>query len=120
MKNRENEKLDKMVRASLKSDEKADLDLDRLLKARIHQKQQVMDEKQPGRVSLWYVPMLLNTLMFTVLGAMSLLFAENQIWSRILLGGCMYMVVTGVILTVAGIRFSNLKQSFTFERRVRV
>lgn len=71
-KNFEND-LNELIRTSMKIEDKPSFELNSRLKAEIYQKEAVMARKQTHSISLWFVPMILNFISFTLFAVFALL-----------------------------------------------
>lgn len=110
------DKIEAQIKDSLKTEEVPGEELNRLLNMQLLQKETSMNaEKKRNKRFLWYLPMLLNTLVFGVLGVMFSLLVQNNLAEKILLSICIYLIIAGITLTAAGIRYGNFKKVFTVE-----
>ena len=75
-------------------------------------------ERRKGRaLSLWYLPMLGNALLFALLAAAALQVIAHPLLARLLAGACAYAALAGAALTFLGVRRGNLKQELSVRRK---
>lgn len=108
--------LDDLIKeASLSKEEPSD-ELNNVLKTKVRQKEALLLEKKNKRkISLWYLPMLLNCFLFFSLDIIARIFIQNNFTLQLINGVCIYFIATGIVLTIAGMKLSNLKTTLTFE-----
>lgn len=88
-------------------------ELDAQLKARLWQRQEELDRQPDTRaVSLWWLPMVAN---FIVCGVPAVIFSLPimPLWAHLAALALAWMAVGGVVLTLIGLKMSNLKESTT-------
>lgn len=102
--------LEEMIRATVKTEDVPTTELNQKLKAALYQKEAVL-HKHPAmrRISLWYLPMILNLVTFSLLAVLALLVIENRHLSYLAVGSCLYFGVAGILLTVVGVKRANIK-----------
>ena len=106
--------LDKIIRASMELKDEPAPELDKMLKAAIYRKEEELKKQSSTReISLWYLPMILNLVTFSMLGVAAFMLISNMSLSCIAAGICLYMALAGVVLTIAGIRKTNMKEAVT-------
>ena len=64
-KNYENS-LNELIRASMDLEDKPSSELNIRLKAELYQKEAAMSKKRTHSISLWFVPMILNFILFSL------------------------------------------------------
>ncbi len=86
-------------------------ELNNKLKAALYQQEAVL-RKQPAmhKLSLWYLPMVLNLITFSLLALFALIMIENIYLSCFAAGICVYAGVAGILLTIVGIKRANIKE----------
>lgn len=110
------ENLDDIIRKSTQLDEQPSTQLNNILKAKVREKEAHMSAAQEKKeISLWYLPMILNGLIFITLAFMVLILIPNSFISQVLTGICIYLTLAGVILTLAAVKLSDFKTTFTIE-----
>ena len=95
-------------------------ELNQRLKAALYQKEAAM-KKQPATraLSLWYLPMILNLAAFAMLAAAALMVISNTYLSYFAAGICFYIGLAGVLLTIVGVKRTNMKEDITIHIRKR-
>lgn len=109
--NHSNMDMEEVIRASMKITDIPAPELNKELKAALYQQEAVL-RKQPAthRVSLWYLPMVLNLIMFSLLALFALIMIENIYLSYLAAGICFYVGTAGILLTIAGVKRANIKE----------
>ena len=109
-----NTNIDEIIRASMELTDEPSVELNNKIKAALYQQEAVM-RKQPATrtVSLWYLPMILNLITFNMLALVSLLLIDNTYLSYFAAGICFYFVIAGVLLTIVGVKRTNMKEDIT-------
>ena len=106
--------LDKIIRASMELKDEPAPELDKMLKAAIYRKEEELKKQSSTwEISLWYLPMILNLVTFSMLGVAAFMLISSMYLSCIAAGICLYMALAGVVLTIAGIRKTNMKEAVT-------
>lgn len=108
-KNYENS-LDELIRASMEVTDEPSCELNIRLKAELYQKEAAMAGKQMRSISLWYVPMVLNFILFSLFAVFALLVIANPYIAKLIAGICLYMSMAGVFITLLGVKRANLKE----------
>lgn len=109
-----NTEIDEIIRASMKLADEPDPELNNKLKATLYQKETAM-RKQPATrgFSLWYLPMILNLVTFIMLAGVALIVISNTYLSYFAAGICFYIGLAGVLLTIVGVKRTNMKEDIT-------
>lgn len=109
-----NTEIDEIIRASMKLEDKPALELNNKLKAELYQKEKAM-RKQPitRSFSIWYLPMILNLTTFIMLAVVALMVINNIYLSYFAAGICSYIGLAGVLLTIVGVKRTNMKEDIT-------
>lgn len=112
--------IEEAIRASVKMADVPPPELDHKLKAALYQKEAVL-KKQPAmhKLSLWYLPMVLNLITFSLLAFLARIIIENIYLSYFAAGGCLYVGAAGVLLTLVGIKRTNIKEEITIRMEKR-
>ncbi len=112
--NRSDVEIEKLIRASLKMTDVPSPELNRKLKAALYQQEAVL-QKQPvvHKLSLWYLPMVFNLILFSLLAVLALIVIENIYLSYFAAGACFYIGLLGVLLTVVGLKRADIKEEIT-------
>ena len=111
---RSNMEIEEVIRDSMKMTDVPDPELNRKLKSALYQREAVL-QKQPAvcKLSLWYLPMVLNLITFSLLALLALAMIENVYLSCFAAGICAYVCVAGVVLTVVGVKRADIKEEIT-------
>ncbi|MCI8494800.1 MAG: hypothetical protein HFI74_03860 [Lachnospiraceae bacterium] len=106
--------LEEIIRTSMKMTDVPAPELNDKLKVALYQ-QEVALQKQPDthKLSLWYLPMVLNLITCSLLGLVALIMIENIYLSYFAAGICFYVGLVGVLLTIVGVKRANLKEEIT-------
>lgn len=112
--NRSDMEIEKVIRASLKMTDVPTTELDRKLKAALRRQEAVL-QNQPAmrKLSLWYVPMVLNMITFFLLAFLARIIIENIYLSYFVAGICLYVGAAGILLTLVGLKRANIKEKLT-------
>ncbi len=112
--NRSDMEIEKVIRASLKMTDVPTPELDRKLKAALRRQEAVL-QNQPAmrKLSLWYVPMVLNMITFFLLAFLARIIIENIYLSYFVAGICLYVGAAGILLTLVGLKRANIKEKLT-------
>lgn len=112
--NRSDMEIEKVIRASLKMTDVPTPELDRKLKAALRRQEAVL-QNQPAmrKLSLWYVPMVLNMITFFLLAFLARIIIENVYLSYFVAGICLYVGAAGILLTLVGLKRANIKEKLT-------
>ncbi len=103
--------MEEAIRASMKMTDVPAPELNRKLKAALYQQEAVL-RKQPvtHKISLWYLPMVLNLITFSLLALFAFIMIENIFLSYFASGICVYFGVAGILLTAVGVKRGNIKE----------
>ena len=80
--------LTELIRASMELEDKPSSELNRRLKAELYQREAAVPRRQIITVSLWYVPMILNFVMFSLFAVLALLVISNPYIARLRVFAC--------------------------------
>lgn len=109
-----NMEIEEAIRASMKLTDVPPPELNHKLKAALYQQEAVL-QKQPAthKLSLWYLPMVLNLITFSLLALFALIMIENIYLSYFAAGICFYIGAAGILLTIVGVKRGNIKEDIT-------
>lgn len=112
--NRSDMEIEEMIRASMKMTDMPALELNNKLKAELYRQEAVL-RKQPAthKLSLWYLPMVLNLITFSLLAVLALTMIENVYLSYFAAGICVYISMAGILLTLVGVKRTGIKEDIT-------
>lgn len=100
-----------VIKNAMTSCEKPDENLNKILMRQIREKEAYLKESSGARsISLWYLPMLINGLLFGMLAFLGYYLIPNILLAKLATSVCIYMIIAGVALTAAGMWFSDLKE----------
>ena len=111
---RSNMEIEKVIRASMKITDVPAPELNHKLKAALYQQEAVL-RRQPAvrKLSIWYLPMVLNLITFSLLAVFALIMVENIYLSYFAAGVCLYAGLAGILLTIVGVKRTNIKEDIT-------
>ncbi len=111
---RSNMEIEKVIRASMKITDVPAPELNHKLKAALYQQEAVL-RRQPAvrKLSIWYLPMVLNLITFSLLAVFALIMVENIYLSYFAAGVCLYAGLAGMLLTIVGAKRTNIKEDIT-------
>lgn len=108
------EDLDQLIRESIKMENQPSAELNNRLKASLYQQETARQQIPVTRtISLWFLPMVLNLVTFLMLAAAALIFINNMYLSYFAAGICWYIGLAGILLTIVGLKRTNLKENTT-------
>lgn len=109
--NRSNMEIEKLIQVSMEMTDVPAPELNQKLKAALYQQEAVL-RKQPAAhtLSLWYLPMILNLIIFSLLALGALILIQNIYLSYFAAGICLYVGVAGIVLTIVGAKRTNIKE----------
>lgn len=112
--NRSKTEIEEVIRASMKMTDVPAPELNNELKAALYEQEAVL-RKQPvtHAFSLWYMPMILNLITFSLLAVLALTIIKNVYLSYFAAGVCFYVGVAGILITIIGVKRTNLKEDIT-------
>ena len=105
--------LNELIRASMELEDEPSCELNIRLKAELYQKEAAMPGRQSHSISLWYVPMILNFMTFSLFAVFALLVISNPYIAKLIAGICLYMSMAGAFITLWGVKRANLKEDVT-------
>ncbi len=109
-----NTELDRSIRAALRIEDKPTVQLNNGLKAELYERERLQRQSETKRsISLWYLPMVLNLIIFAMLGAAFVLLISNLYLSVLAAAGCVYMGLAGVVITVVGVKRTDLREDIS-------
>ena len=112
--NYSNKNIDEIIKESMKIKDKPTGALNKKLKARICRQEAVIrTQQQTRKLSLWYLPMLVNVVIFLLLAVVSVMTIQNIYLSYFVAGVCVYIGIAGVFLTIVGVKRTNMKENLT-------
>lgn len=109
-----NNELDELIRASMELKDTPSTELNQQLKVNLYQRESAIRHNAAIRsIPLWFVPMILNFIIFSLFAVFALLVIANPYLAKLTAGICAYIGAAGIVLTVVGIKRTNIKESLT-------
>ena len=110
----DNTELDRLIRKSISRQDIPSPVLNNSLKVELYSREAAMRKTSPAKkLSLWYLPMTVNLIIFLLLGAAAFVTISNPWLAFLAAGICGYIALAGILLTVIGIRRTNIKDDIT-------
>lgn len=110
----DNTELDRLIRKSISRQDIPSPVLNNSLKAELYSREAAMKKTSPAKkLSLWYLPMTVNLIIFLLLGVTAFVTISNPWLAFLVAGSCGYIALAGILLTVIGIRRTNIKDEIT-------
>ena len=101
--------IEEIIRASMKMTDVPTPELNDKLKAALYQQEAVLQKRPAAHtLSLWYMPMLLN-----LVAVLALTVIENAYLSYFAAGICFYIALAGILITIVGVKRTNIKEDIT-------
>ena len=109
-----NTDFDELIRTAMQTEDQPPVQLNNTLKADLYERERLLRKTRTGKsISLWYLPMVLNLILFGLLGAAAVLLTDNLVLAVLETAGCVYMGLAGVVITAVGMRRTDLKEDTT-------
>lgn len=106
--------IDRIIREAIELTDKPGADLNGKIKASLYEKERLMRKEPAARVlSVWYLPMILNLVIFLMLAIVSFMMISNTYLSYLATGICLYIGLAGILLTAVGVKRTNMKENIT-------
>lgn len=106
--------IEEAIRASMKTTAVPGPELNHKLKAALYQQEAALRKRSvTHQLSIWYLPMVLNLIMFSSLAFLAWIMIENRYLSYFAMGICIYAGVAGILLTVVGVKRADIKEKIT-------
>lgn len=108
--------LDRDLKEAMKIEEKPSVQLNNILKAEIqHKEQYLMNEQRGKKISVWYLPMLLSSILFLLIGILVYILIPHRFIVVLVCLGCFAGAVSGIVFTLLACKFFNLREIFVVE-----
>ncbi len=112
--NRSDIEIEEIIRSSMKMTDVPAPELNNKLKAALYQQEAALHKRPAAHtLSLWYLPMILNLITFSLLALIALMMIENIYLSYFAAGICFYIGIAGILLTITGVKRANIKEEIT-------
>lgn len=108
--------LDELIRAAVEIADVPPKDLNDKLKRNLYR--QEAERRRPPtvrKVFLWYLPMILNIATFSLLAVLAVQTITNPVFSAFAVGVCGYICIAGIVITIVGVKRTNMKQDITIQ-----
>ena len=110
----DNTELDRLIRKSISRQDIPSPVLNNSLKVELYSREAAMRKTSSAKkLSLWYLPMTVNLIIFLLLGVTAFVTISNPWLAFLAAGICGYIALAGILLTVIGIRRTNIKDEIT-------
>ena len=110
----DNTEFDRLIRKSISRQDIPSPVLNNSLKVELYSREAAMRKTSPAKkLSLWYLPMTVNLIIFLLLGVTAFVTISNPWLAFLAAGICGYIALAGILLTVIGIRRTNIKDEIT-------
>lgn len=109
----DSDEFDALIRESAKSGQISGPPprLTNALKAELYARENAARRGIPVRtISLWYLPMVINCIIFGLLGILSFLLISDLLLLTLAVLGCAYAAAAGIVLTVIGMKRTNMRE----------
>lgn len=107
-------KLNELIRTSMELEDTPSPELNKRLKASLYQREAAREKTAAIRsIPLWFVPMLLNLVTFSLLAILALLVIANPYLAKLAAGICVYLGIAGILITAVGVKRTNMKEAIT-------
>lgn len=106
--------LDGLIRSSMEIADAPSQELNDSLAQSLYRQEAALKRREPmNAIPLWYVPMLLNLVTFGMFAVLSLIVISNPYLAKFAAGLCLYAGVAGILITLIGVKRTNLKEDIT-------
>lgn len=106
--------LDGLIRSSMEITDAPSQELNDSLVQSLYRQEAAFKRQAPmNAIPLWYVPMLLNLVTFGMLAVLSLIVISNPYLSKFAAGICLYAALAGILITLIGVKRTNMKEDIT-------
>ena len=107
-------KLNELIRTSMELEDTPSPELNKRLKASLYQREAAREKTAAIRsIPLWFVPMLLNVVTFSLLAIFFLLVIATPYLAKLAAGICVYLGIAGILITAVGVKRTNMKEAIT-------
>lgn len=108
--------LHEIIRESMKGNEEPSPELNNRLKISLYQREAEL-RRNAGiqSISLWFIPMILNFVTFSLFAILSLVAITNPYLAKLAAGICCYISFAGIVITAVGVRRAGIKQSLAIQ-----
>lgn len=106
--------LSELIRTSMKLKDTPSPELNEHLKVSLYQREATLRQADSiHSISLWFVPMILNFVTFSLFAILALLVIANPYLAKLVAGICIYIGIAGILITAVGVKRTNMKEAIT-------
>lgn len=106
--------LSELIRTSMKLKDTPSPELNEHLKVSLYQREATLRQAESiHSISLWFVPMILNFVTFSLFAILALLVIANPYLAKLVAGICIYIGIAGILITAVGVKRTNMKEAIT-------
>lgn len=117
---KKDDKLDDLIRAAIKTKDVPSPQLNNDLKIKLYHKEaKIRQGTLIKDIPIWYVPMVLNVVIFSLLAVLAFIMISNQYLAIFTVGICVYFGITGVVITLVGLKRTKIKDELTLHVKKR-
>lgn len=105
------DKLNQLIQTSMELKDTPSKELNEQVKAALYKRETTLSKAEEIRsIPLWFVPMILNFVTFSLFAVLALLVITNPYLARLTAGICAYLSVSGILITAVGVKRTNMKE----------
>lgn len=106
--------LNKLIRESMELKDTPSQELNQYLKTDLYQREAAIRKAAViHSIPLWFVPMILNFIIFSLFAVLALLIITNPYLASLAAGICVYIGIAGILITAVGVKRSNMKEAIS-------
>lgn len=106
--------LNKLIRESMELKDTPSQELNQYLKTGLYQREAAIRKAAViHSIPLWFVPMILNFIIFSLFAVLALLIITNPYLASLAAGICVYIGIAGILITAVGVKRSNMKEAIS-------
>lgn len=106
--------LNKLIRESMELKDTPSQELNQYLKTGLYQREAAIRKAADiHSIPLWFVPMILNFIIFSLFAVLALLIITNPYLASLAAGICVYIGIAGILITAVGVKRSNMKEAIS-------
>lgn len=106
--------LNKLIRESMELKDTPSQELNQYLKTGLYQREAAIRKATViHSIPLWFVPMILNFIIFSLFAVLALLIITNPYLASLAAGICVYIGIAGILITAVGVKRSNMKEAIS-------
>lgn len=106
--------LNKLIRESMELKDTPSRELNQYLKTGLYQREAAIKKAAAiHSIPLWFVPMILNFIIFSLFAVLALLIITNPYLASLAAGICVYLGIAGILITAVGVKRTNMKEAIS-------